>query len=206
MPDTKISALTAATFLDGAEELPLAQSGANEKATVSQVIGGAYVVLQSDYTLTSTTASQKLFNATTNGALQLTSGIYHFDAFISITGMSGTTGNGAFSIIGAGSANIATARTVMHAVGIDATTTGTPAAQGGAFVQAANAFTTNTVTAGTGTAMGVRISGVIDVTVAGTIIPSIALQTASAAVVKAGSFFRIQRIGNTATATLGNWS
>lgn len=204
MPDTKISGLTAATFLDGTEELPLAQAGANEKATVSQVMAGAYVVLQSKYTLTSQTAAQKLFNSTTNGAITLPTGIYHFDAGIYITSMSATSGNGAFNLLGAGTATLA--RQLMLATGGDSTTPATAAARGGAAVIGGSAFTTNTVTAATGTAMAVHITGVFDVTVTGTIIPSIALQTAAAAVVNAGSFFRCRRIGPTATATLGNWS
>lgn len=204
MVDTAISGLTAATFLDGGEVLPLAQGSANEKATVSQVIGGAYCVLQSNYTLTSTTTAQKLFNSSTNGALTLGTGIYLFDCLIYLTSMSATSGNGAFSILGAGTATLA--RQLMHATGADSTTPGTVGAQGGASIVGGNAFSTNTVTAATGTAMAAHIRGTFDVTSAGTIIPSIALQTAAAAVVNAGSYIRLHRIGPTATATLGNWS
>lgn len=204
MPDSKISALTAATFLDGSEELPLAQSGANEKANVSQVLGGAFVVLQSAYTLTSTTSSQKLFNSTTNGALTLTTGIYRYEALIQLTSMSATSGNASFSILGAGTATLA--RQVIHAVGTDNTTTSNPAAQNGTFTVAASVTTANMTSGGTGTALGVEISGIIDVTTAGTIIPSVALFTAAAAIASAGNYFRCYRIGPTATATLGNWS
>lgn len=204
MPDSKISALTAATFLDGGEEFALAQGGANEKATVSQVLGGAFVVLQSAYTLTSTTASQKLFNATTNGALTLTTGIYRYEALIQLTSMSATSGNASFSILGAGTATLA--RPVIHTVGTDNTTTSNPAAQNGVVTFGSNITTNSMVTAGTGTAVGAEISGIFDVTSAGTIIPSTALLSAAAAIVTAGSYFRCYRIGPTATATLGDWS
>ena len=202
MADAKISALSASTYLDGAEELPIAQAGANEKATVSQVLGGAYVVLQSNYTLTSQTAAQKLFNSSTNGAVTLATGIYEFDALIYITSMSATSGNGAFSF--AGTATLA--RQLMIATGVDSTTPATAATQSGAGVVGASAFTTNTVLAATGTAMTAHIRGTIDVTATGTVIPSMSQVTAAAAVVNAGSFIRFRRIGPTATATLGNWS
>lgn len=201
MAATKISALSAATYLDGSEELPLAQGGANEKATVSQIVGGAYVVLQADYTLTSTTSAQKLFNSSTNGALTLPTGVYTFEGMIHLTTMSATSGNASVNVLGAGTAVIA--RPLIQTVGQEAL-----AAAGGVGGQfaAASGTTGNATSAGTTTTMGIRVSGVIDVTTGGTIIPSVGLTTAASAVVKAGSYFRLTRIGPTATATLGNWS
>ena len=50
------------------------------------------------------------------------------------------------------------------------------------------------------------VSGLFDVSTGGTLIPSIALVTASAATVKAGSFFECQRVGDTGAAASGGWS
>ena len=52
-----------------------------------------------------------------------------------------------------------------------------------------------------------KISGIIKVTVAGTVIPQVSLGVAAAAVVGINSFFKIRPIGTTATAIYaGNWS
>jgi len=203
MADTKVSLLSAASYLDGVEEFPLSDGTAtSKKATASQIRAGVFCKLTADYTLTSTTGVQKLFNASTNGAVTLPTGTYLFECMVHITGMSSTSGNGAFSLAGTATRG----SQLMSSVGIDATTTATAAAQGGAFVQGGSAFTTNTVTAATGTAVGFRVRGTFNVTASGTVIPSIALVTATAAVVKAGSYFRAVRIAPDATNTLGNWS
>jgi hypothetical protein len=204
MADTKISALTADTYLDGSEELPVAAGGSTLKVTAAQLAAGLFCRLNADYTLTSQTGAQKLFNASANGALTLPTGTYEVEAVISITGMSATSGNGAFGLLGAGTAVLANQE--ISAVGLDSTTQVTGAANGGGVLNQVSAFTTNTVTAGTGTAMGFTIKGMFDVTTTGTIIPSIALVTAAAAVVKKGSFFKVRKIAAAATTTLGNWS
>jgi hypothetical protein len=204
MADTKISALPADTYLDGSEEFPLEVGGTTYKVTAAQIAAGQFCRLNADYTLTSQTAAQKLFNASTNGALTLPVGTYELEAVITITGMSATSGNGAFGLLGAGTAVLANQE--ISAVGLDATTQVTGVANGGGVLNQVSAFTTNTVTAATGTAMGFTLKGMFDVTTAGTIIPSIALVTAAAAVVKKGSFFKVRKIAAAAVVTLGNWS
>lgn len=57
----------------------------------------------------------------------------------------------------------------------------------------------------TGVTMGARITGTFRVTTAGTIIPSISLVTAAAAVVIAGSCFRIWRAGAENVNSVGAW-
>lgn len=202
MADSKISALTADTYIDGSEEVPIAVGGSTLKVTSAQLAAGQFCRLNADYTLVSQTGAQKLFNASANGALTLPVGTYEVEAVITITGMSATSGNGAFSL--AGTAVLANQE--ISAVGLDNTTQVTGAAIGGGVLNQVSAFTTNTVTAATGTAMGFTIKGMFDVTTAGTIIPSIALVTAAAAVVKKGSFFKVRKIAAAATTTLGNWS
>ena len=175
--------------------------------TLNAASGGSATVyyghLQADYTLTSTTAAQKLFNWSTNGALTLATGIWRFKAMIYLTGMSATSGNGAFGLLGAGTATLA--RILYQPKGVDNTTPLAAAARGGsASVTALGAA--SMVTAATGTGLLAEIDGIFDVTAAGTIIPSISLVTAAAAVVKAGSFFTCERIGDTATAVSSGWS
>jgi len=162
-----------------------------------------YGHLQSDYTLTSQTAAQKLFNWSTNGALTLTTGVYRFRCLIYLTTMSGTSGNGAFHLLGSGTATLA--RILYHVTGVDNTTPLVSAARGGS-ASVTSASAASMVTAATGTGLTAIIEGVFDMTVAGTIIPSIALVTAAAAVVKTGSFFECERIANTATATSSGWT
>lgn len=209
MADTKLSALSAASALDGSELVYLAQGSSSVKETLAGIAqfdaASGFCYLNADYTLTSTTSSQKLFNTTTNGTLTLPqTGLYLLRAMIYLTTMSATSGNGVFSIIGAGSATLA--GQLMQAVGIDATTPATAATQTGATVQGANAFTTNMHTAGTGTAMASAITGIFKCTATGTIIPSIALTTANAAVVKAGSWITIENIADASVYTRGSWS
>jgi len=162
-----------------------------------------YGHLQADYTLTSTTAVQKLFNWSTNGALTLPTGVYRFRSMIYLTTMSATSGNGSFRLKGAGTATVA--RVMYHTTGIDNTSPLNAGAQGGSASITENSVA-SMVTAATGTGLTAIIEGFFDVTVTGTIIPSIALVTAAAAVVKAGSFFECEHVGNTATAASSGWS
>jgi hypothetical protein len=168
-------------------------------------IDGAGVVyygqLTSDYTLTSTTAEQKLFNFSTNGAITLATGRYRFRASLYLTTMSATTGNASFRL--AGTATLA--NILFQAVGLDSTTPLVAAGRGGsASVTAAGPA--SMVTAATGTGLVSDIEGIINVTASGTVIPSIALVTAAAAVVKAGSYVEFLRIGDTGSNTQGSWS
>lgn len=153
--------------------------------------------LQADYTLTSTTSVQKLFNASANGALTLPTGLFEFDAILYLTSMDTTSGNGSFSLLGAGTATLA--RILYGVWGMDASTPLVVNTRSGvgAITEATAAAM---ITASAGTGLFAHVAGQFDVTVTGTIIPSIGLANAAAAVVKAGSHFRCQRIGATATA------
>jgi hypothetical protein len=155
------------------------------------------------YTLTSSTAAQKLFNASTNGTLTLPIGTYRYEAFVYLASMSGTSGNGAFGILGAGNATIASA--LSMATGFDAAI-GAGAACGGSYW---TGVTSNAaiVTVATGASLGVTVRGTFRVSAAGTIIPSFTLTTAAAAVVQTNSYFMARRISDSATATTyGPWS
>ena len=162
-----------------------------------------WVMLTADYTLTSSTAEQKLFNTTTNGALTLPTGVYHFECFLYLLSMSATSGNMAFDPIGAGTATAD--RFGYNVTGIDNSSPLSSAAMtGGAAVTQQTGV--SMVTAGTGTGLRALITGMFRVSAAGTIIPSGTLVTAAAALVKAGSWFRIEKIGESSETSVGAWT
>lgn len=162
------------------------------------------LVLNAAYTLTSSTTAQKLFNQPTNGALTLQSATtYFFECMFLIDTMSATSGNLGFSVLGAGTATLGTVSWMAH--GLDATTQTTATAIGGVYSTAA-AQTGNITVAGTGTAVHVFVKGVIRCTTSGTIIPSINLTTANAAVVRPNSYFIAHPIGSNTVTTVGNWA
>jgi hypothetical protein len=165
-----------------------------------------WMMLSADYTLTSTTATQKLFNATTNGALTLDVGVYSYDVLARVQNMSATTGNLQFSTVGAGTATV-NSNSLMYASGLDTTfTAGTAGALSG-FVQPGTVSPANIVQAGVGTGVHFIVSGVMRVTASGTIIPSVALTNAAAATVVAGSYFVIKRRSSISTDTFaGTWT
>jgi hypothetical protein len=75
-----------------------------------------------------------------------------------------------------------------------------------AFKLYSNAATTTLVTNSTGTVGSAMIKGIMRITVAGTVIPQVSMTTAIAAIVSAGSYFRVSPIGNATVATVGNWT
>jgi hypothetical protein len=162
-----------------------------------------YGQLTSDYTLTSTTSAQKLFNWSTYGALTLQTGRYRFNSMIYLTTMSATSGNGQFQLLGGGTASLA--RVLYQVVGIDSTTPLAAAAMAGS-ASITSSSAASMVTADVGTGLITTIDGVFNVTAAGTIIPSIALVTANAAVVQAGSYFECAYMGEIGAETAGTWS
>ena len=152
--------------------------------------------------LTSSTSVQKIFGVGTNGALSLPIGVYFFECHLFLTGMSGTTGNGAFSIP---SGTATTTNFFMQVVGLDATTQTTAAAVSGGST-ATSATGALVAVTGTGTSLSAIIRGTFEVTSAGTIIPSFALTTGIAATVAIGTFFMCYRLGGASDVSFGNWS
>jgi hypothetical protein len=188
-------------------------SGATRQLTIAATGGGggggapwdAFISQAADYTLTSTTAQQRIFDTSANGRLTLATGLYEFRCMVAYSSMSATSGNANFSILGAGSAVLG--GQFMDGYGLDnnAAINGAAVARGGATALLASAFSGNTVTAGTGTQMTAVYTGFIRVTTAGTIVPSVALITAAAAVVRAGSIFAIRRVADDTVHQLGSW-
>lgn len=161
-----------------------------------------WVAPSADYTLTSTTATQKLFNTSTNGELFLEQGLWTLDAVLAMSSMSLTSGNGTFRVLGAGTATIS-AQSFITTNSRDA------ALNSFATVSSGAAFGTAIVAAtpATSTELLAQFWGIIRVTSSGTIIPSFSLTTAAAAVVKTGSYFSIKRLSATATDQIeGPWT
>jgi hypothetical protein len=172
-------------------------------ANMALALQPAFVRLAADYTLTSQTAAQKLFNVPSTGAFTLAANsLYFFDALLSLDTMDATSGNALIDLLGAGTATLATQ--LWTVVGLDATTQTTAAALSGGLFAAAAAG--NVVVAATGTALSLRLNGMLTCSVAGTMIPSIGLTDAAAAKVKAGSFFRIYRAGAASATSFGAWA
>lgn len=150
-----------------------------------------WIMLDSAYTLTSTTATQKLFNATTNGALTLGPGVYEHQALIRLTGMStGASTNLSYTVLGAGTASLA-ANSVTFSTGADGGVTVATAQSGSMTVGVATPQPI--VTAATSQFLHAHVRGVFRVNTEGTIIPSVSLGTAAAAVVTAGTYFMVKR-------------
>lgn len=165
-------------------------------------------VLAANNTLASSTSAQAIFDDTGTGAITVASDTtYEFEMLLYVNTMSATSGNATFSIGGSTGPNPGTAvlESVMYQWhGLDNTTPTTVAAgQYGISITDASAVL---ATAGTGTSMIVSMKGIFRVTTGGTIIPSIALVTATAAVVAKNSYIKISPLGTSTVASIGNWS
>ena len=177
------------------------QAGASMDLTGGAM--AAYGVLQANYALTSVTTAQKLFNWSTNGALSLAAGTYRFSCSLLLTSMSATSGSAKFDLKGAGGAVVG--KMSMQDFGSRGTVAvgGTTATSGTASDVPASGGVL--ATAATSAALRASIHGTFEITTAGTIIPSIALDVAAAAVVNAGSYFECIYLGP-AAAPGGSWS
>lgn len=155
-----------------------------------------------DYTLASQTAAQPLFNVAAAGRIRLPVGVYTVDGLVHITGMSATSGNAQLDLLGGGGATLAAQ--LIQLVGIDAAANAANAGQI-TTILGQNTSPASAVAAATNTELTLKIDGTFEVTVEGTVIPSIALVTAAAAVVKAGSYIRFRRLGDVTLTGIGEW-
>ena len=155
--------------------------------------------LTSTLTLVSQTAAQPMFKGaagSTNGALTLPAGNYAFECFYNLSVMASSSGSFGFALAGT-----ATFTQNWQTMGAKAANLVTAASPQVTYNTAANA---TIVTASTATAGWAKVTGAIRVSVGGTIIPSVSLGAAAAAVVGIGSYFRIRPTG--AGGFVGNWS
>ncbi len=164
-----------------------------------------FMALTSDYTLTSTTSVQKLFNATTNGEITLSgSTSYWFECSLYITSMSSTSGNAIFNFLGSGTATLTSISFSMMAIDNSAPATTTNTISG--YRGIVNSPNIHMATAGTGTALTAYLKGIVRINAGGTVIPSIALITAAAAVVNTNSYIKFTPIGSNTVTNVGKWS
>lgn len=161
-----------------------------------------FIRCDSTFGLTSTGSEQKLFGSPSNGRITLETGCYLFEAMVYITGLSGTSGNGAIDPLGAGTATCGS--WLYHTHGIDNSTLTNAGNRTGTFT-VTQQTAASALTAGTGTGMAFEIRGTFEVTGAGTMIPSITLVTAAAGTVAIGSYFMFERIGSTSVVSVGQW-
>ena len=155
------------------------------------------------FALSNSTAQQAMF--TTPNTLTLTTGYYQFSGLVQVTGLSATTGNVLINLIGTGTA--VTSNQLIYCVGIDATSPTTPATQTGSWTAGTLTTPASAVTATTGVSVYFRVYGYFTVGTAGTIIPAIAMVTATGtAIVNENTYFMIERIASASTANIGAWA
>jgi hypothetical protein len=171
-------------------------------STRTTIVAEQSLVLNTAYTLTSQTAAQKIFNNTTNGEVTLPVGTYFFECFYSLSSMSATSGSFGFVLGGTATFTQRWRSEAQKGTASLATATATQ----NTFSTAAN---TALATASVNTVGYASISGIINVTVTGTVIPQVSLGIAAAAVVGVGSYFKINAVSptnSTTNVTVGNWS
>lgn len=167
------------------------------------VVGVKHFIRQAaSRSLPNNTNENAIFDSVANGRLTLEAGTYFFGGMIYVTGMSATNGNASIDILGAGSATCAD--WLWQAWGVDNTTLTNAGTRTGSF-SITQQSAASVATAGTGTGLAVQIEGTVEVTSAGTMIPSIDLVTASAATLAAGSYFWFERIGAPNVVSVGQW-
>jgi hypothetical protein len=156
----------------------------------------------SDLTLANSASAQNIFATPTNGRITLATGTYRFRALLGVTTMNAASGNAKIDVLGGGTAIVA--NWLWHAWGEDQGSASTGVSTGGSW-QFTNASAVNIITPTVQTAMGVSIDGTFEISGAGTIQPQITLQSASAAVIKGGSYFEFWRVGDQTRTSVGKW-
>lgn len=171
-------------------------------ATAEDIYEEYHAIPSVSYTLTSTTATQKAFNVSPNGTLMLPVGLYSYNMGLTLTNMSTTTGNLLVSILGAGTATIIGVRGFSSGKE-DTNIVGALSGSSFASTTSPNPIVTGTTSGN----MNVVIQGVFRVVLAGTIIPSLALNTAIAATVNGNSFFSAKKLSKSDTTLfVGDWT
>jgi hypothetical protein len=160
----------------------------------------SYVTLSADRTLTNSIALQAIFDAGSDELAVDASSIYQFECNLHLSAMSGTSGNALFNLVGAGTATLTGGRAMI--MGMEALVSNN-AAYSGSATNTSVVSPASMITGATNAGLQVRISGLFITNAAGTIIPSIALTTAAAAVVDRWSHFLLQKIGPSSSLSSG---
>lgn len=150
------------------------------------------------------TSQQAIFDSVANGTITLEVGSYTFETTFQVSATSATSGNIKFSLGGAGGATLAAILYFTQAIDAANNTLTAPSM----ISQIVSTQTvTNIATAATTTVTTVFVKGSFEVTVAGTLIPSVAQTTGAATMVTtAGSYFTLTRIGSPTAVSIGQWS
>jgi len=158
----------------------------------------SFITLTADYTTPNNSSLKQLFDAPANGAFTAeANSTYFFECLFYLTGMSATPGTFSFGILGTATiTSILAAPNATKTSGLANPTSGPITITGGTVVSVSNASTVGIST----------VSGKITVTNAGTIIPAFSTSQASATVVKAGSYFRIWKVGSNTVQSVGEWT
>ena len=164
-----------------------------------------FIVLTANYTGADSASAQKVFDATTNGAVTLAaSTTYMMEGVYYITRSAGTTSHTLSTLFALGGTltSIAytaeTTSTTGNALGAVSRIYGTLASA--TVVTAASTDATENIT--------VTIRGIVRTNAAGTFAPQIQYSAApgGAPTILANSFFKLTPIGNNTVTTVGNWS
>lgn len=156
-----------------------------------------FVCLNTAYTLAAQTAPQALFNASPNGAVQLSPGCYHFECEVTLSNLS--TNASSFGFGFAGTASL----TQNWSAFAHKSALNTPSSPQVTANSATNPALTTPSTSSTGF---MRVRGVLRVTAAGTLIPQISLGVEAPAIVGVNSFLRLWSVGSATVNTVGAWS
>jgi hypothetical protein len=169
-------------------------------ATRQVSVGLQAITQTTSRALTTSTDAQKIFNATTNGAVTVGSGTYFFECQAAITGLT----TGASKNVGFGLTGTATMSQKWWLIGKSGNNLDIFAAS---VMSYSNAFST-LVTASTGSTFFYNAQGKIIVTASGTVIPSIQVlnNNATAATLANASYFNLYPVGSSVVAFVGNWS
>ncbi len=212
MADSKISALTAASAAAAANEFAINESGTSKKVTAAQIKTlittapyYAYIRQHADGAVfANDTNFRAVFDSVAAGTLTIEVGTYKFEGLIQCKGMSGTSGNMKWDLLGAGGATLTNHLQLI--LGIDGAMNTNAAAGGVPLITAASSV--NITSAATSVNCTIRVFGTFECTVAGTVIPSIAQSTAvnGTAQITAGSYLHFTKLGATTDVSAGSWA
>jgi hypothetical protein len=158
-----------------------------------------FMSLTAPYTLTSQTAAQPIFNTPSNGAFNAKAQTsYFFEGLFSLTSMGATSGTFGFAL--GGTATLTSQNWMSSSV--RSGTQSSPTSMQGTRNTSANLAIVASATTASGYA---TIRGIVRVNAAGTLIPSVSLSVAAAAIVGTNSYFRIYPIGTNTVTNIGNF-
>lgn len=164
-----------------------------------------FIALSSNYTGSDSSSAQKVFDASTNGAVALAaSTTYLMEGTYYITRAAGTTSHTLSTLFALGG--------TLTSIAYTAETTSTTGNALGAVSRIYATAATGTVVTGASTTatenITVTIRGIVRTNAAGTFTPQIQYSAApgGAPTILANSFFKLTPIGTDTVATVGNWS